>query len=135
MKYITSNNININKILDNKTCFVGIFSENCIHCQNMKPEWNKLIKKLNKIKCSSYLIEINTNDFNKITNKNLNHFMSYNGIPSIIKMKNGKILKDYKGDRTEKSLFKFINPIQKTVRKSINKQIFKAKKTRKNKKK
>lgn len=128
MKYVRSNNININKILNNKTCFVGIFSENCIHCQNMKPEWNKLIKKLNKIKCNSYLIEINTNDFNKITNKNLNHYMSYNGIPSIIKMKNGKILKDYKGDRTEKSLFKFINPLQKTRQKSKNRQLLKTKK-------
>ena len=50
MKVIEINNGNINNPFINElfyknNCFVGVFN-NYIHCQNMKPEWNKLKKKL-----------------------------------------------------------------------------------------
>ena len=41
---ILNNNVNneeLNNLLRNNTLFVGVFSETCSHCINMKPEWNK----------------------------------------------------------------------------------------------
>ena len=36
----------IKQLLSKKICLVGIFSKLCIHCQNMKPQWEYLKKKL-----------------------------------------------------------------------------------------
>ena len=35
------NNEELNNLLKNNTLFVGIFSDTCSHCINMKPEWKK----------------------------------------------------------------------------------------------
>ena len=51
--------------------------------------------------------------------------MSYNGIPSVLKIKNGKIIKEYKGNRTANSLLQFIS------KKKTFKNKKKVKKTRK----
>ena len=109
MKYISNNDLNIDDVINSKTCFIGIFSDSCIHCKNMKPEWNKFKKHVKKINCNSYLIELKAENINKINNKTLNEYMSYNGIPSVLKIKNGKIIKEYKGNRTANSLLQFVN--------------------------
>ena len=38
----------IKQLLSKKICLVGIFSKLCIHCQNMKPQWEYLKKKIKK---------------------------------------------------------------------------------------
>ena len=109
MKYINNSNVNINKIIANKTCYIGIFSKNCIHCQNMKPAWNVFKNKIKKLNNDSYLIEIYGDNINKLTNDNLKNHIMFTGVPSFIKFKNGKIIKEYKGDRSVKSLLNFID--------------------------
>ena len=109
MKYINNSNVNINKIIANKTCYIGIFSKNCIHCQNMKPAWNVFKNKIKKLNNDSYLIEIYGDSINKLTNDNLKNHIMFTGVPSFIKFKNGKIIKEYKGDRSVKSLLNFID--------------------------
>jgi len=123
MKYINTANTNINKIIENKTCYIGIFSENCIHCQNMKPAWNIFKNKIKKINNDSYLIEIYGNNINKLTNDNLKKHIMFTGVPSFIKLKNGKIIKEYKGDRSVKSLLNFIDKKNnKTIKKRDKKK-------------
>ena len=50
----------IKQLLSKKICLVGIFSKLCIHCQNMKPQWDFLKKKLKKSKCNGLLLEIDS---------------------------------------------------------------------------
>ena len=123
MKYINTANTNINKIIENKTCYIGIFSENCIHCQNMKPAWNIFKNKSKKLNNDSYLIEIYGDNINKLTNHNLKNHIMFTGVPSFIKLKNGKIIKEYKGDRSVKSLLNFIDKKKnKTIKKKDKKK-------------
>lgn len=123
MKYINNSNANINKIIANKTCYIGIFSKNCIHCQNMKPAWNVFKNKIKKLNNDSYLIEIYGDNMNKITNDHLKNHVMFTGVPSFIKFKNGKIIKEYKGDRSVKSLLNFIDKkSNKTIKKRDKKK-------------
>ena len=98
----------IKNILSKKTCLIGVFSKLCIHCQNMKPQWEILKKKLKKFKSNAVLLEIDSEqlkyiNFNSLTN-------SINGLPSILLYKNGKQIKEYKGNRSSNDMFKFLKP-------------------------
>ena len=89
----------------------------------MKPEWNNFKSKVKKIKNNFYLIEIYTHNINKLNNNDLKNHIMFNGVPSFLKLKNGKILKEYKGDRSVKSLLNFIDiKNKKTLKEKNNKR-------------
>ena len=130
MKVIEIKNSNfdkskIKKILDKKICLIGVFSNLCIHCQNMKPQWEYLKNKLKNTKCNGLLLEIDSDqldhiDFSSLTN-------SIKGLPSIMVFKNGKLAKEYNGNRTSNDMFKFFKPYmvlidKKTAKKTKNKR-------------
>lgn len=96
------------KLLQNNTCFIGVFSENCFHCVNMKPEWNKLKTSLKKIKSNSVLLEIDAAELDKINYSPLKN--SIHGFPSIMIFKNGVMRKDFAGNRTKQEMLKFFKP-------------------------
>ena len=98
----------IKQILLKKTCFIGVFSKLCIHCQNMQPEWKKLKKKLRSLKCNGILLEIDANQLNYIDYSSLSDTLQ--GFPAILVFKNGKKSKDYEGERTSEQMFKFVKP-------------------------
>ena len=134
-------NEDFNKIYKNNTCFIGIFSNRCPHCVVMKPDWKKLKKKLENVKSNNYLITIRSEDIVRL-NDYLFNYVSSKGIPCIIITENGKIKKEFKGERNLKNLYNFfksqtggkktrkIKAIN-TKRKKLRK---KTKKTKKNKK-
>ena len=80
----------------------------CIHCQNMKPEWELLKNKLKKIKSKCALLEIDSNYLDSIENAELKN--NIKGFPSILLFKNGKLLKEFSGDRTSNMLYNFLKP-------------------------
>lgn len=142
MKIIKLNNSNFDKnnivnLLKKNTCFIGIFNKFCIHCENMKPEWIILKKKLKKIKCNEILLEIDSEklkyiDYSPLTN-------TINGYPSILLFKNGKKFKEYKGNRTSNDMFNFLKPHlrivnNKTKKKSGNNRVSRKSKTRSHRK-
>ena len=113
MKIIEITNSNFDKnyikqILLKKTCFIGIFSKSCIHCQNMQPEWKKLKEKLGSLKCNGILLEIDAEQLNYIDYSSLSDTLQ--GFPAILVFKNGKKSKDYEGERTSEQMFKFVKP-------------------------
>jgi len=131
MQIIELNNSNFDKnkiqeLLSKKVCFVGVFSKMCIHCQNMKSQWQYL-----KSKCNGVLLEIDSEQLNYIDYSSLKN--SIKGFPSIMVLKNGKLKKDYKGNRTTNDMFKFFKPymvlIDNKTRKSKPKRKDKKKKT------
>lgn len=98
----------IHKLLKEKICLIGVFSKLCIHCKLMKQQWNFLKKKLKNKKCNGLLLEIDSQQLNYIDYSSLNK--SINGFPSIMVFKNGKLVKEYNGNRTQKDMFKFFKP-------------------------
>ena len=136
MQIIEINNSNFDKtkiqeLLSKKVCFIGVFSKMCIHCQNMKSQWQYLKSKLKKSKCNGVLLEIDAEQLNYIDYSSLKD--SIKGFPSIMVFKNGKLKKDYKGNRTGNDMFKFFKPYMvllngKKTRKSKSKQLKKKKK-------
>ena len=138
MKIIELNNDSFNKeeilnLLSKKTCLVGVFSKLCIHCQNMKPQWEFLKKKLKKSKCNGLLLEIDSNQLNYVDYSSLTN--SIKGFPSIMVFKKGKLVKEYNGNRSSNDMFKFFKPYMVVVNgeKSKMKKTKKAKKNHKNK--
>ena len=138
MKIIELNNDSFNKeeilnLLSKKTCLVGVFSKLCIHCQNMKPQWDFLKKKLKKSKCNGLLLEIDSDQLNYVDYSSLTN--SIKGFPSIMVFKKGKLVKEYNGNRSSNDMFKFFKPYMVVLNgeKSKMKKTKKAKKNHKNK--
>ena len=138
MKIIELNNDSFNKeeilnLLSKKTCLVGVFSKLCIHCQNMKPQWEFLKKKLKKSKCNGLLLEIDSDQLNYVDYSSLTN--SIKGFPSIMVFKKGKLVKEYNGNRSSNDMFKFFKPYMVVLNgeKSKMKKTKKAKKNHKNK--
>ena len=98
----------IKQLLTKKVCLVGVFSKLCIHCQNMKPQWDYLKTKLQKSKCNGLLLEIDSDQLNYVDFSSLRN--SIKGFPSIMVFKNGKLAKEYNGNRTSNDMFKFFKP-------------------------
>ena len=98
----------IKQLLTKKVCLVGVFSKLCIHCQNMKPQWEYLKTKLRNSKCNGLLLEIDSDQLNYIDFSSLRN--SIKGFPSIMVFKNGKLAKEYNGNRTSNDMFKFFKP-------------------------
>ena len=135
MQIIELNNSSFDKekirdLLSKKICLVGIFSKLCIHCQNMKPQWEYLKKKLKKTKCNGLLLEIDSDQLNYIDYSSLTN--SIKGFPAIMVFKNGKLKKEYNGNRTSNDMFKFFKPYMVLMGKSPHTRL--NKKTRNNKK-
>ena len=123
----------IKQLLTKKVCLVGVFSKLCIHCQNMKPQWEYLKTKLRNSKCNGLLLEIDSDQLNYVDFSSLRN--SIKGFPSIMVFKNGKLAKEYKGNRTSNDMFKFFKPYMvllngKTKKKTNVKLTRKRKKTR-----
>ena len=98
----------IKQLLTKKVCLVGVFSKLCIHCQNMKPQWEYLKTKLRNSKCNGLLLEIDSDQLNYVDFSSLRN--SIKGFPSIMVFKNGKLAKEYNGNRTSNDMFKFFKP-------------------------
>jgi len=107
--------------LEKKICLIGVFSKMCIHCKNMKSEWEFLKKKLKKMNSNTILLEIDASQLDYIDFDVLKN--SIDGYPCIMVFRKGKKVKNYTGNRTLSDMFKFFKPYI-----VINKQ-----KTKKNK--
>ena len=121
------------KLLKNKTCFVAVFSQSCIHCVNMKPSWNELKKNLKQMKSDSVVLEIDYSQLEFINYGPLKN--SIRGLPAIMIFKNGMMIKNFTGNRTVTEMSKFFEPhLDKSIKKTIKNKKLINKKTIKNKK-
>ena len=98
----------INELISKNICFIGVFSKLCIHCKNMKPEWEKLKHKLKKFNCNAILLEIDSSYLYSLGNNNL--LKQVNGLPTILIYKNNKLIKEYNGNRTNTDILNFFKP-------------------------
>ena len=113
----TVNNDEINKLINNNTLFVGVFSQSCHQCVNMKPEWIKF-KKLaqsNYSNLQGVILEIDSSLLSLINNPLLAN--NVNGFPSLFIIKNNKVIQ-YNNERTA---FEFMKFLKLNILKSQNK--------------
>ena len=118
------NNDELNKLINNNTLFVGVFSQSCHHCVSMKPEWIKF-KKMAQSTYSNLqgvILEIDSSLLSLITNPLLTN--SVNGFPSLFIIKN-KQVSHY---NIERSAFEFMKFFKSNIVKSQNKNKNKNKK-------
>ena len=98
---ILKNNVNneqLNNLLKNNTVFVGVFSETCSHCINMKNEWNKFKSLIIKEKLNGTILEINAKVLASINNPLINN--NAKGFPSLFIISNNKLVANYNLERT-----------------------------------
>ena len=106
---ITPENNNASKfiaITNAMPSFVKLYSPTCGHCVAMQKAWNNLKNNPALKNYNMAVIEVHANELDKINSP----AMSVNGgFPTIRKvLKNGKLGKDYNGDRSTKDMVKFI---------------------------
>jgi hypothetical protein len=88
------NNNELNNLLKNNTLFVGIFSETCSHCINMKSEWNKFKSLLVKENLNGTILEINAKVLSSIKNPLISN--NANGFPSLFIISNNKFVTNFR---------------------------------------
>jgi N-glycosylase/DNA lyase len=121
------NNNELNNLLKNNTLFVGVFSETCSHCINMKPEWNKFKSLIMKEKLNGTILEINAKLLSSINNPLINN--NVEGFPSLFVISNNKHVANYELERTGGNFLKFFKKyipamsLKKTINKTSNKTL------------
>jgi hypothetical protein len=113
------NNEELNNLLKNNTLFVGVFSETCSHCINMKPEWNKFKSLIMKEKLNGTILEINAKLLSSINNPLINN--NVQGFPSLFVISNNKHVANYELERTGENFLKFLKkyiPVMRSKRRN-----------------
>ena len=94
--------LNLSNLLKNGDWMVLYYAEWCGHCQTMKPEWNKVVKKLKKNNNNVNIAEIESNHIDKLVNK-----PNIQGFPTIKMYNNGKEVANFEDERVANKMEKF----------------------------
>jgi len=117
---ILSSNVNneqLNNLLKNNTLFVGIFSDNCSYCINMKKEWEKFKSLIIKKNINGTILEINAKVLSSIHNSLITN--NAKGFPSLFIISNNKFVTSYNSERTAQQFLQFFKKY--IVNKNISK--------------
>ena len=85
-----------------KSCFAMFHMEGCGHCITLRPEWEKMKK---RIKSSVILAEIDSNYSREVTNLTGGEVV---GFPTLMVIKGGRKAFEYNRERKEKEMLKFV---------------------------
>lgn len=136
MKFISITPENVSNYEDiiktqNMPSFVKFYSPNCGHCQAMQPAWDALENNTDVKGMGIAIIEVRDDAINSITHNSGKNVL---GFPTIRVIINGKITKEYNGDRSTNDMVKFIKENIKSNSKKTNRHQRGGKKTKKSKK-
>lgn len=93
--------------LDNMSGPVLIHSPNCIHCIELRPKWEQVIKELNNRKIVCKVLEVNANALG-MSNNSLEKRMNGLGVPTIINMESGKENAIFSDERNVENMLQFV---------------------------
>ena len=94
--------LNLSNLLKDGDWMVLYYAEWCGHCQTMKPEWNKVVKKLKKNNNNVNIAEIESNHIDKLVNK-----PTIQGFPTIKMYNNGKEVANFEDERVANKMENF----------------------------
>jgi thiol-disulfide isomerase/thioredoxin len=95
--------VEFSKLLSNGRWVVLFYADWCGHCNAMKPEWNKAVKKLANSKHIN-IADINSNVIKQVTPK-----PEIEGFPTIKMYNNGQIISKFEDDRVADKITAFAN--------------------------
>lgn len=88
------------KLKDDKCTFVLFFADWCGHCQNFKPTYINFANIITFMKVCAVNVDNNKELINKMSKTNF----PVKGFPTLLIFKNGKVIEEYRGDRSIKDL-------------------------------
>ena len=94
--------LNLSNLLKDGDWMVLYYAEWCGHCQTMKPEWNKVVKKLKKNNNNVNIAEIESNHIDTLVNK-----PKIQGFPTIKMYNNGKEVANFEDERVADKMENF----------------------------
>lgn len=93
----------LDEILANNDCIIKVYSDNCIHCINMKPEWDKYVNRMLAHKSKNvYIVEIESSCFDRVENTVVKD--SVYGFPTIMHLRNNKATL-FEGERENTKMY------------------------------
>lgn len=99
---------NANKFKDEINNMDGpvlIHSPQCMHCIELRPKWEQLIKELNNRRVNCKILEVNA-DVLEMTNHPLGK--QINGVPAIFNMEKGKTNAMFSDERNVENMLQFV---------------------------
>ena len=107
MKIIKINpeNNNLLNNLRNEQATILVFHPNCIHCVMLRDSWEAMKKKLQEKKKNFNIYEINGEYLHE-----MNHPLkqSVNGFPTIMNVKNGKVVNHFEKERNIENMMNYV---------------------------
>jgi len=89
-------------IQHNKPCFAMFHMKGCGHCEELRPKWERIKRKVGG---KMVLAEIDSNSTESIGK---GFSQSIRGYPTLMVIKNGQNVKEYQGPREEGAILQFI---------------------------
>ena len=84
-----------------------IFHPGCGHCVQMRSEWEAMKQRLPQ---GSKVVEVDGSALSDHPLRNMAPFQQMEGFPTILKMKNGKPVAQFRGQRTKEEMAQFSRP-------------------------
>ena len=94
-------NEKLRDILDKHECIVKVYSDNCIHCTNMMPQWNKFLERM-ETKPKVYIIDIEADYFSNMEHSDVKDEVM--GFPTIMHVRKNKT-NVYNGERDSLKMY------------------------------
>ena len=87
----------------NKKVLVLFYNNNCGHCKELKPEWDKA-----EAKMSDKMVAIDVTNSSDEAIKTITTKFNINSYPTMLVLDNGSKTDTYDGERTESALVSFV---------------------------
>jgi protein disulfide-isomerase-like protein len=88
----------------NKVVFVKVYTEWCGHCKNIASEWEALAEAIHSSHSHVAIASINAETESALAKK-----LGVHGYPTLLLIKNGKVMDKYNGQRNVSSMIAFID--------------------------
>ena len=87
----------------NKKVLVLFYNNNCGHCKELKPEWDKA-----EAKMSDKMVAIDVTNASDESIKAITTKFNINSYPTMVVLDNGNKMDSYEGERTESALVSYV---------------------------
>ena len=87
----------------NKKVLVLFYNNNCGHCKELKPEWDKA-----EAKMSDKMVAIDVTNASDESIKAITTKFNINSYPTMLVLDNGNKMDSYEGERTESALVSYV---------------------------
>jgi thioredoxin-like negative regulator of GroEL len=132
LKYETSQYSDAAKNLKHITAVVLVFHPQCGHCIQMRPMWEQMKRQAPP---SAQLVEVNGEGLSESPEMSQSEVArNTEGFPSIMRVKNGKVVESFQQERTVPNMLDFVKKSVQDKKAKMSRKIRKNKKPKKSRK-